>query len=356
MKKLIIILIASVGFTGCTDNKVSKQPPLPPPANVAPTIAATATEGSAVDAGELVTLEAAGFDTDGTIASYAWEQVSGTEVEITDADLATATFTAPAVVGVDGATLGFLVTVTDDDGATATDTIDIEVIYGATYLMAIPEILEMDKPLLFVATGSNYDGWDPDNIIDGTFVGTLKFEWTENIMIGGVLTHKYEHESYVNLDDSPGLNRWSMDFFRDGDTGDLLLLGALGDNECVIDETTLPFNDEPETITVAGRDIVEGTVGMMACDDGEANSLLWTWTAQVSGLNDDWLKYTQTFVWDWEDGFHIVVVETRHITADGGVLEVEKEEVETLDFGGPDEELMWHSYHFSLGVDQSLVP
>lgn len=354
MKKLIIILIASVGFAGCGDNS-SVPRSVPPPANVAPTVSASA--DFAVGKAELVTLEATGFDTDGTITAYAWEQVSGTEVQIADADTATATFTAPTV-GVDGAILSFRVTVTDDDGATATDTTDIEVIYAATYRMAIPEMLEMDKPLLFNTTGSNYDAWDPDDILDGTFVGTLQFEWTENIMIGGVLTHKYEHESYVNIDDSPWVNRWSMDFFRDGDTGDLLLLGALGDNECRIDEITLPFNDEPETITVAGREIVEGTVGMMACDDGETNSLLWTWTAQVSDLDDDWLKYTQTFVWDWEDGFHIVVVETRHITVDGGVLEVEKEEAETLDFGGPDEELMWYSYHFSLGVDvdQSLVP
>ena len=66
-------------------------------------------------------------DADGTIATYAWVQTAGTAVTLTNADTATATFTAPDVA-VAGETLTFELTVTDNDGLTATDTVSITVI------------------------------------------------------------------------------------------------------------------------------------------------------------------------------------------------------------------------------------
>lgn len=70
-----------------------------------------------------VSLSGSGSDTDGTIASYAWVQTSGTTVMINNADQAQASFTAPAVEADDS--LSFKLTVTDDDGATAESTTTI---------------------------------------------------------------------------------------------------------------------------------------------------------------------------------------------------------------------------------------
>ncbi len=65
-------------------------------------------------------------DPDGTIASYSWTQTAGASVTLSDANSKTPSFTAPDV-GSDGDTLIFELTVTDSDGATATDSVDVKV-------------------------------------------------------------------------------------------------------------------------------------------------------------------------------------------------------------------------------------
>ncbi len=93
--------------------------------NVAPT--ANAGPDQSVDEQSAVSLNATGStDSDGTIASYAWTQTAGTVVALTGANTATPSFTAPAV-SASGETLTFQVLVTDNDGATDTDTVDIQV-------------------------------------------------------------------------------------------------------------------------------------------------------------------------------------------------------------------------------------
>lgn len=72
-----------------------------------------------------VTLSGSGTDTDGTVTSYSWVQTQGTAVTLASSNTATTSFIAPNV----GANqiLIFELTVTDNDGATATDTINITV-------------------------------------------------------------------------------------------------------------------------------------------------------------------------------------------------------------------------------------
>jgi para-nitrobenzyl esterase len=76
-----------------------------------------------VNEGEAVELAGSGSDTDGTISSYAWEHVSGPEVTLADAGSAAASFTAPQVETDQTVTLRL--TVTDDDGASDSDMVDI---------------------------------------------------------------------------------------------------------------------------------------------------------------------------------------------------------------------------------------
>ena len=95
--------------------------PLP---NTPPT--ANAGVNRSVAAGATVTLDASGSaDSDGTIASYAWVQVSGTSVALSSTTIAMPTFTAPSDADIH--VLVFEITVTDDDGATDTDTVTIQV-------------------------------------------------------------------------------------------------------------------------------------------------------------------------------------------------------------------------------------
>ncbi|MBS3098407.1 tandem-95 repeat protein [Candidatus Woesearchaeota archaeon] len=91
----------------------------------APTTNPVAVAGSdqTVIVNSVVTLDGSGsYDEDGTIASYAWAQTSGTTVTLNNANNDVATFT-PSQTG----TYIFGLTVTDDDGLTNTDSITVDV-------------------------------------------------------------------------------------------------------------------------------------------------------------------------------------------------------------------------------------
>lgn len=79
--------------------------------------------------GTSVTLNGnASSDSDGTIAGYAWEMTGGTPaVTLVNANTATPSFTAPSVV----TTLTFRLTVTDNQGATASATTTVKVVNTA---------------------------------------------------------------------------------------------------------------------------------------------------------------------------------------------------------------------------------
>ena len=88
---------------------------------------ANAGADQSVDEQSAVNLNGSGSsDPDGSVASYAWTQTAGTNVVLTGADTATPNFTAPSVSAA-GETLTFQLQVTDNEGATDTDTVDVQV-------------------------------------------------------------------------------------------------------------------------------------------------------------------------------------------------------------------------------------
>jgi len=94
------------------------------PVNRKPTAAAGADQS--VQGPASVSLDgSASKDSDGTIASYAWSQVSGTAVALTNANAAVANFDVAEVTQQE--TLTFSLTVTDNDGAASTDTVVVTV-------------------------------------------------------------------------------------------------------------------------------------------------------------------------------------------------------------------------------------
>ena len=115
--------IAACGGNGGDDGSgMTPQPvQLPPAQNQAPT--ANAGVDQSADEGTIVNLAGTGADGDGTIASYSWQQDSGTIVVLTDADMATASFIAPMVSASED--LIFRLTVTDNGGASASDTVTV---------------------------------------------------------------------------------------------------------------------------------------------------------------------------------------------------------------------------------------
>lgn len=111
------------GSTYFDDLAYGTSPIGPYAANVAPTADAGADQTIYVN--QAVTLAGGGTDSDGTIRSYSWQQLSGTAVSITNPTNATASFTAPATAAV----LTFGLTVTDNfDEPSTEDVITITVL------------------------------------------------------------------------------------------------------------------------------------------------------------------------------------------------------------------------------------
>ncbi len=94
------------------------------PVNRKPTAAAGADQS--VEGPASVSLDgSASKDSDGTIASYVWSQVSGTAVTLANGNAAVASFDVVEVTQQE--TLTFNLTVTDNEGATSTDTVVVTV-------------------------------------------------------------------------------------------------------------------------------------------------------------------------------------------------------------------------------------
>ena len=112
---LTIMTLVACGGGGGGGGGTSNQPPV-----------ANAGADFSVDEAANATLDgSASSDPDGSISRYQWTQTSGTNVALAGANTAVATFTAPGVSVAE--TLVFRLTVTDNAGATASDSVNVTV-------------------------------------------------------------------------------------------------------------------------------------------------------------------------------------------------------------------------------------
>ena len=143
--------------------------------NIAPT--ANAGKDQDVNEGLSVSLDGTGSsDSDGTIDSYAWTQVGEENlVEITNASSATASFTAPYIAS--NTTLEFMLTVTDNYGATNQANVKVTV---ANTTSEDPVANAGEDQTVFEGEEVTLNGSASD---DGTIV---KYEWTHAVSNPGV--------------------------------------------------------------------------------------------------------------------------------------------------------------------------
>ncbi|MFY8326704.1 PKD domain-containing protein [Pseudoalteromonas sp. ZZD1] len=118
------LLISSLHLAGCGGggDGDSDGTTAPPTSNNNPTVSISG-ETEVTEGNELV-ISATASDSDGSIASYAWQHVSGPEVTLAGSDTANISFTAPELE--DDAQLVLEVTVTDNEGATTSAQVTIE--------------------------------------------------------------------------------------------------------------------------------------------------------------------------------------------------------------------------------------
>jgi hypothetical protein len=116
---VFVFLLSACGGGSDGGGTVSPQPP----ANVAPIVDAGSDQ--TVNEQTAVTFSGSGTDPDGSISTYSWTQISGDTQTLTDAATATPSFESPVTTV--QLTLTFQLTVTDNGGATASDTVDVTV-------------------------------------------------------------------------------------------------------------------------------------------------------------------------------------------------------------------------------------
>lgn len=155
---VVMALAVSLLLSGCGGGDGDGEDA---PANRSPV--ADAGVNQTVDADETVTLDGSGSaDPDGTINNHQWEQMTGPAVSLSNDNQAIASFVAP---GVDTATtLAFRLTVTDDDGATASD--DVRVTVQAVASVNQPptadagpdQMVDAGAVVMLIGSGSDSDG------------------------------------------------------------------------------------------------------------------------------------------------------------------------------------------------------
>ncbi|MEM8651823.1 MAG: Ig-like domain-containing protein, partial [Pseudomonadota bacterium] len=133
-----------------------------------PPVADAGPDQTGVASGATVSLDgSASSDSDpgDSIASFAWTQTAGTSVTLSSNSVAGPTFTAPSLnVGDPSVTLTFELTVTDTQGAMATDTVSITV--NAPIAPSDPTVLVVGNPDGTLTVSGNAD---PDTTVTVTF-------------------------------------------------------------------------------------------------------------------------------------------------------------------------------------------
>ncbi|GAC13861.1 PKD domain-containing protein [Aliiglaciecola lipolytica] len=122
-KKLALTTCIATMLSACGNSNSDETSPPPTPTNQPPT--ADAGADFEINEGLNASLSGSGSDSDGTISTYLWTQTSGPTLTLSSTTDAAPSFNAPTV---DADTLvEFDLTVTDDDGATATDSVVITI-------------------------------------------------------------------------------------------------------------------------------------------------------------------------------------------------------------------------------------
>ncbi len=123
------------------------------PVNTAPT-ANAGSDNSVVELTQAFLSAAASSDSDGSIVSYAWVQTAGQPVSLTNANTQTASFSADVTTGTQ-LNFTFELTVTDNEGATNTDSINITVTRLA-FAAALAQVTDVNLNVCIVAQSLTY--------------------------------------------------------------------------------------------------------------------------------------------------------------------------------------------------------
>jgi len=174
-----------------------------PPANIAPTANAGADQTITLPTNS-VSLTGSGTDPDGTITAYAWAKIAGP----TAGTIATPGTANSNVTGLVAGTYQFQLTVTDNSGATAKDTMQVVVNAAAPPANIAPTANAGADQAITLPTNSvslTGSGTDPDGTITayawakiaGPTAGTIVTPGTANSNVTGLVAGTYQFQLTV---------------------------------------------------------------------------------------------------------------------------------------------------------------
>ena len=213
------------------------------------------------------------FDAEGEKLSYQWDQIAGPSVTLSDTKGANPTFRAPVVGGPGGESLTFSLTVTDEEGAQAIDTVILNVTLPLANRPPTADAgpdLEVDQETKVVLDGSN--SFDPDG-------DNLSYQW--NQLAGPSVT----------LSDPAAVKPTFEGPFVDSDglsyTFELTVTDSSGlkATDTIVINVTLPFGNKPP-IAVVGDDQTVDENSTVTLDGSQSSdhegNLFYRWR-QVAG-------------------------------------------------------------------------
>ncbi|NVK24220.1 MAG: DUF1566 domain-containing protein [Gammaproteobacteria bacterium] len=279
MKKLAIATLTSAILTACGGGSSEPEPPQLP-VNQAPTV--TISNETNYNEQTTVSITAYATDSDGSISTYSWTQTSGESVTLNGADSANLSFTSPTLT--EAARLSFEVTVTDDDGDTASSTVSITIDpVNSLPTISIEGETEVNEQTSvdLTATATDIDGHISDLLwsqVGGTDIGLI--EPTEisisfdapTVTVEEVLTFE------VVVTDNEG-----------------------GTTTQSVDVTVSPVNAAPkansEAEVIVNPDVLATVSGTSSSDeDGTIEAYTWAQTAgtdvTLTGADSDTLTFT----------------------------------------------------------------
>lgn len=237
-----------------------------------------------------------GVDSDGTVVSYRWQQENGMAVTITSADMANASFIAPAIAVTED--LLFRLTVTDDDGATGSDIITVTVKHIDPPPPPPPPLSNFyplgDLPggdVYSTATGVSDDGSvlvGFSGVTDQGGGSVEAFQWTSaggmvglGDLPGGFFRSRGEG---VSADGSvvvgTGGIDGSIEAFRWTDAGGMVGLGQLPGGRPI---DSVAEDVSADGLVVVGRGIAPGGI---APEAAHVEAYRWTSSTGMVGLGD----------------------------------------------------------------------
>ncbi len=237
-------------------------------ANLAPIMSAGPDQ--TVDEQTLVSLAGTASDSDGTIASTVWTQTAGTIAVLSNANILTPSFTAPALTADE--TLTYQLVVTDNDGDSTTDSISINVIANLAPIMSAGPDQTVDEQTLVTLAGTASDS-------DGTIASII---WTQT---AGTISALSDPNILAPNFTAPALTSDETLTYQlvvtdnDGDsTADSVSINVVANLPPVMSAGPDQTVDEQTLVTLAGT---------ASDSDGTIATILWTQTGGTSaGLSD----------------------------------------------------------------------